>query len=253
MKGFLLFIIGLFSVMSSYAKCGNNGLYVFPKGKNIKQNSIFILEGYADSQGVITKLNKEYPIYLQSGDKKVKLEVVETHKGQFELTQAILKPETELEAGLEYTLYIGGDEHIQNVLTRYNSLPITYTVLPEKDLTVPEVVGQSKVLRKEYIIAGCGPESFVAFSNPAKDDSELLVKTTVKSLNTGKKTTYYLQPTTDKIEVGFGMCSGAFRFNDGDNYEVEFVFMDSAGNIADTKVDKIKFTKPKVKHFGPLY
>ncbi|MDM1348717.1 hypothetical protein [Myroides marinus] len=252
MKGFLLLLIGLCSVISSYADCAVHGLDVFPKQKNIKQNSLFILEGYAWSQEIILKLNTTYPIYLESGNEKIKLQVLEVCTGEFKLTQAILKPETDLKAGLEYTMRIDGDIPFDKELTRYNREigeyePVTYTVLAEKDLIAPVLEGQVKEVKKSFEMYGCGPSVNIIFSNPAKDDSELLVKTTVKSLKTGKKGIYYLQSDSDEINVGYGMCSGAFQFKEGDNYEVEFVFMDSAGNIADTKVDKIRFTKPKME------
>ncbi len=40
------------------------------------------------------------------------------------------------------------------------------------------------------------------------------------------------------------MCSGAFDFEEGDNYEIEFSIIDASGNLTAWTGDRIKFTKP---------
>src|SRR5690606_37222929 len=101
-----------------------------------------------------------------------------------------------------------------------------------------------KELKKTLVQYGWGRSIHVVFSNPAQANSELLIKTTVKNLKTGKQTTYYVKPDSQKIKVGHGMCAGAFDFDDGNNYEVEFSFIDSSGNITFWTGERIKFTKP---------
>jgi hypothetical protein len=63
-------------------------------------------------------------------------------------------------------------------------------------------------------------------------------------VKTGKETSYYIVPDSDKIYVGHGMCSGAFVFDEGNNYELEFTFMDASGNFTSWTGERIKFTKP---------
>lgn len=247
-KNLLTIVIGLFWTVSVYADCGGTGLWVFPSGQTIKQNSIFVLNGYAESQNVILGLNKNHNIYLKSGNKKIKLLVTEICLGQFHLTQAVLKPETELEAGLEYTMCIDNlpeyEEFNNYNRTTHKNEPVTYKVLAEKDHEKPELSAKPKELNKTLVHYGCGPSIHVVFSNPAKDNSDIIVKTTIKDLNTGKETTYYIEPDGDKIKVGHGMCSGAFNFKDNTNYEIEFSFMDSSGNLTAWAGERIKFTKP---------
>ena len=248
MKKLLLIIIISFCTVNAYADCAGAGLWIFPGGKAIKQNSIFILDGYAESQNVILGLNKTYNIYLKSGEKKIKLMVTEIHVGQFYLTQAVLKPVTQLEAGLEYTMHIDNLPEYQK-FDKYNSAtqkyePVTYKVIAEKDIEKPQLLSKPKELKKSLIYYGCGPSIHVVFDNPSKDKSEIVIRTTVKNLKTGKETTYYIQPDGDKIKVGHGMCSGAFDFDDSNNYEVEFSFMDASGNITNWAGERIKFTKP---------
>ena len=69
----LPFITALFYSFSANAICAENGLRIFPSGATIKQNSIFVIDGYAQSQKVILGLNKAYPVYLKSGKQKIKL------------------------------------------------------------------------------------------------------------------------------------------------------------------------------------
>ncbi|WP_133159315.1 hypothetical protein [Solitalea longa] len=69
MRQLLTFIIGLFCSFTAYADCAVSGLYAFPGGSTIKQNSIFVPNGYAESQNVILSLNKKHNIYLKGGNK----------------------------------------------------------------------------------------------------------------------------------------------------------------------------------------
>ncbi|MES2616707.1 MAG: hypothetical protein V4613_02450 [Bacteroidota bacterium] len=248
MKHLLTILIGLFWSVSLLADCRGTGLWIFPSGPTIKQNSIFILDGYAESQGIILNLNKKNNIYLKNGNKKIKLNVIEICVGQFYLTQAVLKPEKELEVGLEYTMHIDSLPEYES-FDKYNKItqkyePVTYTVVAGRDTIKPILTGIPKELKKTLIHYGCGPSIHVVFSNPATDSSDLIVKTTVKNLKTGLETTYYISIGGDNVCVGHGMCSGAFDFDDSDNYEVEFSFMDSSGNLTPWTGDRIKFTKP---------
>ena len=246
----LFILIGLFfCTATAYADCAGTGLWIFPSGQTIKQNSIFILDGYAESQNIILGLNKKYNIYLKSGNKKIKLLVTEICVGQFYLTQSVLKPERQLEAGLEYTMYIDNLPEYES-FTKYNKIthayePVTYKVVAESDNEKPQLTTSPKELKKTLVHYGCGPSIHVVFSNPATDNSEIIVKTTVKDIKTGKETTYYIKPDGDKIKVGHGMCSGAFDFDDNsNNFEVEFSFMDASGNFSSWKGERINFTKP---------
>lgn len=244
----LLLLICLLFPATASAECTMAGLWVFPGGQTIKQNSVFILNGYAESQKIISGLTKKYPIYLKSRNKKIKLIVTEVHYGQFHLTQAVLKPETELEAGLSYTMHIDSLPKYER-FNKYNKItqkyePVTYTVISGKDVEKPQLLQKPKVLKKTLVFYGCGPSIHVVFSSPAKDASELIVKTTVKNIKSGKETAYYVEPEGDKLKIGHDMCAGAFDFDDSNRYEVEFSFMDASGNITTWTGERIKFTKP---------
>ena len=89
----------------------------------------------------------------------------------------------------------------------------------------------------------------VNFDFPIKDSSEVIIKTTVKNIKSGIKTTYYIAPQNNQIGVGHGMCSGAFTYDDNPDYEVEFTFMDASGNTTTWTGERIQFTKPTDEHW----
>lgn len=247
MKSRLLFF-GILVNILIYSKCGSNGIDVFPTKTEINKNSIFLIEGFATSQKIITSLNKEYKIYLQSGNQKINLKVTETLIGDFQLTQAILKPEYPLEIGKEYILKIDNLPKYETINKFYDysfkSKPIIYKVTSNVDIEKPTITKNPYELKKSYIPYGCGPEVNVIFSFLADDPSQLLVKTKFKNLVTNKVTTFYLLPKDNKLFVGYGMCSGAFKYDKHLAYEVGFNFMDSSGNITTGNKEGIKFTKP---------
>ena len=261
MKKLLILLILLFGTVYIHADCAGEGLSFFPSGQTINKNSIFIIDGYARSQRIILELNKKHKIYLKCGNKKIKLIVSEIFVGQFNLTQALLKPESELESRLDYTICID-DLPEYECLKRYNIInqkyePVTYKVVDILDNSNPTLSEDPEEIEKTLIHYSCGPSKYVVFNNPAKDSSEIIIKTTVRNVKTGKKTIYFIEPYDGKILVGHGMCSGAFVFEDekikvgqgmsfepSNNFEVEFSFMDASGNLTSMNSDPIKFTRP---------
>jgi hypothetical protein len=228
--------------------CAWNGLSAFPSGKTIKQNSIIVIDGYLASQEVVKKLNKKYPVYLVNGKHKIRLIVKEILIGQFRLTQAVLVPESNLTVGLEYTLVIDKLPKDES-LDRWNnelekSEPIVYKVVDGIDTIKPTFKTTPKEIKKSLIYYGCGPAVYVDFDCIVIDSSEYLIKATVKNIKTGNETSYYVEPDKGTLKIGHGMCSGAFDFEEGDNYEIEFSIIDASGNLTAWTGDRIKFTKP---------
>lgn len=244
----LLTFLGILATIFAFSKCSNIGISVFPNNTEINKNSIFLIEGFASSQKIINSLNKEYRIYLQSGNQKITLNIVEINVGEFQLTQAILKPEYPLEIGKEYILKIDNlpKYEVVNKFNTYNfqSKPIIYKVTSNIDIEKPVIEKMPYEINKSYIEYGCGPESNVIFSFTVNDSSEMLIKTTVKNLRTNKQSTFYLIPEDNKVRVGYDMCSGAFKYDVNMVYEVDFDFLDSSGNITKSNNKGIKFTKP---------
>ncbi len=220
---------------------------------------MFVLEGFARSQQVVAGLNKIYPVYLESGGDRVPLRVTDIVVGGHDLTQAVLVPTAELVVGRDYDLVIDGlpdsVRHEQSDSTEHTWITATYTVVEGRDTLSPTITARPVVVSTPNEPLGYSsyiefpPSTTVRFSNTAQDESEIIVKTTVKSLLTGSETAYYIEPIDTTIYVGSTGCGAAFTFSEGNDYEVEFTFMDSAGNVTPWKGERITFTAP-TKNLG---
>lgn len=248
MKQLLTTLMLFLLAFEIHADCAMNGLSIYPSGKIINQNSIFILTGYGGSKDVIIGLNKKYATYLKCGNTKVKLNVLETNVGQFQLTQAVLKPESELVAGLEYQFVIDSLPIYEGLgdydRTTNNYLPLLFKVSKVRDLEKPKILSQPRLLRKTYVPFGCGPAVYAVFNKSVTDKSGVIVKTKLKNLSTGTETIFYISPYGNEILVGHDMCSGGFYLGYSNHFEVEFSFMDSSGNTTSWTRKKIKFSSP---------
>ena len=240
MKQIFLFFILLLVTQSSFADCSSQSLWAFPKGDKIYQNSWIVLEGYGRLEAIIPELNKEYPVFLESATHKVPLTIKETHKGQMSIKQAILQHNEKLIVGEKYFLKIENlpKPNRGNELERYNyedskSEPIAWTVLEGSDTEMPKLIKKPTLVDKQYIQYGCGPEEFAVFEFEVEDESELLIETELVDLTTDEKTSYFLTTfyrESNKVSVGHGMCSGAFKYLSDGNYQVRFKFYDASGN-----------------------
>lgn len=83
-------ILCLLTALDASGEYAMSNLRVFPNSQRVSRNAIFMLEGYAESQPIVNKLNVDYPVYLLSGSKRIRLLVKERYVGQFNLTQAIM-------------------------------------------------------------------------------------------------------------------------------------------------------------------
>lgn len=249
MKIRLFLLLLLLPAAQLFADCRASGLWAWPASKTIPRNPVIVLEGYANSQKIISELNKKHAVYLRCGNEKVKLEVTEILVGGFRLTQALLKPEKLLDSGKEYVLCVDSLGKHQEFGTwdserKMYSAP-SWKVTTVTDAEAPVWDTNPAVAGKTLIGYGCGPEISVNFSFNAKDDSGLLIKTTVRNLETNAVTTYYVKPGDKSIRVGHGMCSGEFDFT-GDhntNYTATFQLMDGAGNKGPV-TEPVTFTPP---------
>mgnify|MGYP000271130291 FL=1 len=241
MRTIFTFLTSILFLTSIHAECAMSGLYVFPKGKTIRQNPVFVLDGYGFSEHTIEGLNKEYPVYLQCGEIKVPLEVKEMHKGQFELTQAVLVPTDSLIPGLYYKLTIDHLPPYDNFKSHASNA--IWKVESGKDTIAPEMTARPRELNKILELYGCHPVSYVVFSCPAKDNSEMMVRATVKD-KAGNETSYFIETNGLEIKIGHDMCHGAFKFAEGSKYDVKFDFMDASGNIRSWEGAGLRFSGP---------
>ena len=120
---------------------------------------------------------------------------------------------------------------------------VKWTVEEGKDIQKPVFANKPIESKKVLEYYGCGPEIWVVFNHQVKDNSEYLIKAEVTNLATNKKTSYYLTTNENEIYIGHGMCSGAFKLINGQDYTVKFQILDASGNLSNSTA-KIKFTAP---------
>ncbi len=264
LKSLFLMLFLAFFVYQTKADCLGSGFMSFVVQNDSKQMPIIVFQGYAGSQPVIFELNKKYPIYLKNGKKQIKLIVKEINIGQFMLTQAILMPEEKLVIGKEYVVIIDNLPEEQKLNRFDQKIPanqvIKFVAGAGKDMnkdTKTLFASNPKEVSKDFIMFGCGPAMHVTFDLTNKNattvttvTTELLVKTTVKNLKTGKESTYYLPTSNNQVSIGHGMCEGAFTFDvaSGYEYEVKFAITDFSKNTQIWESEKVKFTSPTEKN-----
>lgn len=250
MRHITLIILTFFIATIASAKCANSGIYCLSKSSTLNKNGLIILEFYGSSQSLISDLNKKYSIYLKSSKSEVQLNVIETLNGEMLVTQVVLKPVSELQADEIYTLQIDNLPKYERKLERYISSsnkrePLTFKISNSVDNDIPVLRSTPSEQKKSLVYYGCGPASWVYFTIAGQDKSELFVRANVKNKSTGKVTTYILVIENGLTKVGHGMCSGAFHFDNGDNFEVTFQLFDQSGNKS-SLTNAISFSKPTI-------
>lgn len=244
---FLLFLLP-YQVI---ADCGYSGFNAFPAQREIHTNSIFMLEGIGFNQKIITQLNKEYPIYLQSDFEQVSLIIEEIFEGEYGLKQAILKPERRLTLGTNYYLKIDNlSENEERGLNRsWNNYSkkferIFWKVNMGENCTIPIWKKGPQLVEKEYIAYGCGPAINAIFELKTTQKEETLIKTELWDLTTNQKTVYYLTTWESKLYVGHGMCEGAFYLKVDQPYKVRFDIINTYGQESGVMTNWIAFKGP---------
>ena len=225
MKNLVLLLIFTFGIKSAFADCTNNGMQYFPAQKEVSLNSMFIIQGYAQSQRNIISF-KSRTIYLESdsGD-LIKLVLQGIFKGQKSLTQAIFKPAKELKPNTTYFLKYKEKKEREKVF--WKTTDKKYLPAINSNLTV-------EFEKTEVAYYGCGPSAKAIFNIKNKTEAEIWYKTEVVELSSNKKTTYYIKQWNEKLSVGHSMCSGAFTFNLKGKYNVRFTPMNTDGKTLKT-------------------
>lgn len=247
---YIIFIILLtFSLKPAFAECAMSGMQFYPEQKEISLNSMFIIQGYSMSQKTIISF-RERKVYLESenGD-LIELRLQEILKGQMLLTQAIFRPISELKPNTIYSLkYSDQTERETNEMKRWNSEKkesekVYWKTNDNKSLETLDFNLNINFKKTEVIHYGCGPSANAIFTVENKPEFEIWYKAEVIEIDTNKTTVYYITEWKGKLQVGHGMCSGAFTFKRKGDYKVRFTPMNTDGNsIAST--DWKKFESP---------
>jgi hypothetical protein len=235
---FLLFLT--FGIKSVFAECSMSGMQFFPKQNEISLNSMFIIQGYSFSQKTINTF-KSRIIYLESENGElIKLHLQEILKGEMSLTQAVFKPAKELKPNTIYFLkYTDQTENEGREMMQYNRKKkkrekVFWKTTIKKTIELLNSNLKIEFEKTEVVHYGCGPSANAIFNVNNKSKSEIWYKTEVIDLTTNKKTTYYITERNGKLNVGHGMCSGAFTFGRKGKYKVKFTPMNIDGKYLKT-------------------
>lgn len=257
MKKIILLLLLTCGIKTALADCSSSGMYFFPETKEISLNSMFIIEGYAFSQKTINSF-KERTIYLESENGElIELNLQEILKGQMELTQAIFCPISELKPNTTYFLkYSDQTENEGREMMQYNREKrerekVYWKTTDKKALETLDSNLNIGFEETEVVHYGCGPSANAIFNVKNKSESEIWYKTEVVDLSTNDKKIYYIQEWNGKLNVGYGMCSGAFTYNNKGKYKVRFTPMNTDGKSIKT-TDWTTFESPFMNDKSPF-
>ena len=243
MKKIILLLFLTFGIKSAYADCfmcSGSGMEFFPSTKEISLNSTFIIQGYAFSQKTINNF-KNRVIYMESENgEMIKLNLQEILKGQMQLTQAIFRPISELKSNTTYFLKYSdqteneGREMIQYNREKKEREKIYWKTTNKKVLETLNSNLNIEFEKTEIIHYGCGPSVYAIFNIKNKSKNEIWYKTEVIDLKTNNKKVFYIKEWNGKLNVGHGMCAGAFTYNNKGKYKVRFTPMNTDGKSLKT-------------------
>lgn len=257
MKKIILLLVLTFGIKTVLADCSSSGMYFFPETKEISLNSMFIIQGYFNSQKTINSF-KNRTIYLESEKgERIELNVQEILKGQMYLTQALLCPVSELKPNTTYFLkYSDQTERETKEMKQWNSgkkeyEKVYWTTTDKKELKTLNSNLNVKFEKTEVIHYGCGPSANAVFDVKNKSESEIWYKTEVVDLSTNEKKVFYIKEWNGKLNVGHGMCAGAFTYNNKGKYKVRFTPMNTDGKSLKT-TDWKTFESPFMNDKSPF-
>ncbi len=248
MRKILFILLFTFIIKPLFAECLEYGMYFYPRTVQISLNSMFIIEGYSFDEDTIDSFRNRN-VYLESkSGELIKLNLKEILKGQMELTQAIFVPSRELTPNTIYFLkYQNQTKHEGKSMFRYNAekdkMEKVYWKTGTKRFADDlEANIDFKFQEMEFEMYGCGSSEYAVYNIENKPDFEVWYKIEVVDIKTNKKTTYYLSGWKGKVNVGHGMCAGAFRFDRGGRYKIRFTPMNIDGYYQKTTI--WKYLKP---------
>ncbi|MBQ4822105.1 hypothetical protein [Aquimarina sp. MMG016] len=240
MKKIFFLLLLTIGIKSAYADCSASGMVFFPEQKEISLSAMFIIQGYSFSEKTINSF-KNRAVYLESENKElIQLNLLEILKGQMYLTQAIFKPSQLLKPNTIY--FLKYDEQTKNEtreMMRWNTEKkererVFWKTSNKKTTELLNANLEVKYQTTEVVHYGCGPSANAIFDINNNTTSEVWYKTEVLDLSTNKKTVFYIKEWNEKLNVGHGMCAGAFTFNRKGKYKVRFTPMNTDGKSLKT-------------------
>ena len=216
------------------AKCAVGGDTVHPRTAHLPLNGRIVLTRSwllnADSE----KTNLE-ALELRSDADRVPLRLVETNVGVGQV-QFVLSPVRALLASTRYTLRRKGDVGGE-ASARGPAAAFVWTTASAPDKSPPRWRRRPTVGDASYVRYGCGPATRVKVNVAVDDvltdpdaDAAVQVRVELYSHDGGSPLRYLIEPVNGVIEIGHGMCGGAFPLQPDERYSVVRTAVDAAGN-----------------------
>lgn len=225
---------------AAFSDCMPIGFHAWPESDTISRNPLIIFNVFEWRFSRLARPQKPsisadgIRFFLRSAHEKVALKLVQQNLGQTNEKQLIFKPVKLLDPNTKYELSFSCEDSVLRAYLlediRFESrIWVTNETI---DKQVPVWTSKPQFWYRNYVRYGCGPESYWRFCMTFKDESEVLVQTIVRHLESGKISEFYLHPDSNSVFVGYGMCGGEFDMTPGDHYSVSFHLIDGSGNCS---------------------
>lgn len=219
----------------AWADCSDYGLGTWPpEGAPLPKNGRILLEGFRGFQKAVETIGERHPV-LVDGAVEVPMRVAEVYVGQFQVTQVVLVPTAPLVVGHRYELRAGPAKDPKFFkLARWRvgleeDGPLAWTVTEAQE-TPPAWSAAPKVLGTVHKYYGCGPAVFARFEVSPVAGARYLAE--VSPVAGGAVRRALLAPESNgELQVGHGMCRGAFVLKEGVEYSVVLSVVDVAGHV----------------------
>lgn len=242
---FWLILFFLATSKLSSADCASNGMWSYPNHGSLVKGQIILLDGYAMSQRHINNLEVKCHAYLISSNHKIKLELVQINKGNFTLTQAVLKLNEALNSEMVYQLIIDYGTETPIYISRNDQdgeyKKCEYT-LSNSVVTKAEFISPPIFKDHSFQLYGCGPAMFANFKLNA-NHTNCFVIVHVRKVHSSDVIEFWY-PFTDFIKIGHNMCSGAISFEAKITYQIQFSLISQSGVLGSEPSDWINFESP---------
>lgn len=242
----ILLILFFFSCKPVLARCSGE-LYIWPWGKKIPTNSIFILEkGYrmingkyingeikvTDSVSLIN-FSERYKAQLISIKDTVNLIEYKYYSNEFGFEQIIFKPERILLSSTQYSLNISNLKIGIAKIFSPDKYP-TWITTKNTDVLTPKYKNHF-IFKKQFIGSheGDSEASYSKYSIKVKDNSECFLVAVLRDKNTKKFINEFVV-LFDKKEIllSYNECYQSLSAKKYNGFEIEFELYDIALNKA---------------------
>lgn len=220
------------------AQCKETSLRAWPYGDAIQINPVIVLMGYSDAEHLIFELNKKHQAFLENRETNelIPLIVKEFFYGQFNISQALLKPESALTPGQTYDLVIQNLNDSITIPRKWHRaskrfVQASWRAVDAYDSLSPSWKKEPREKDKEVVHMGCQAQRFVIYQYETNETDEHLLRTELSSPG-GKTFTCLLLPDGGEVRVGHGECVGEFFLENETKYKVNFRVMDSSGHLS---------------------